>query len=77
MQRNRKLHLRRELKDFSGTQVKRKYLSEVNNRYQMGSTIHDEENREKEIVKRIGLAEKAFGTKDGILRNLSMSMKVE
>ena len=42
----------------------------------MGSTITDQGNSEKEIVKRIGLAKKTFGNMDKMLKNLSMSIKV-
>ena len=42
----------------------------------LGSTITDQGNSEKEIVKRIGLAKKAFGNMDNMLKNLSMSIKV-
>ena len=42
----------------------------------LGSTIADQGNSEKEIVKRIGIAKKAFGNMEKTLKNLSMSIKV-
>ena len=41
----------------------------------LGSTITNQGNSEREIVKRIGLAKKAFGNMDKMLKNLSMSIK--
>ena len=43
----------------------------------LGSTSTDQGRSEEEIVKEIGLAKKAFGDMDNILKNLGMSMKVQ
>ena len=42
----------------------------------LGSTITNQESSEKEIVKRIGLAKKAFGNIDKMWKNLSMSITI-
>ena len=41
----------------------------------LGSTFTGQGNSEKEIVKQIGLAKKALGNMDKMLKNLSTSMK--
>ena len=41
----------------------------------LGSIVTDQGSSEKEILKRIGLAEKAFSDMDKISKNLSMNVK--
>ena len=53
-----------------------KGVKQVKSFVYLGSTITDQGNSEKKIVKRIGLAKKAFGNMDKMLKNLSMSIKV-
>ena len=51
-------------------------VKQVENFVYLGSTITDQGNSEKEIVKRVGLAKRAFGNMDKMSKNLSMSIKV-
>ena len=53
-----------------------KEVKQVNSAVYLVSAIHGEGLSEKEIVKRIGIAKKPFGSMVQILKNLGMSMKV-